>query len=589
MVASESRRNYGRLAAAPRNKTHDQAGFAMYRFGAFQVEPRTHELRRSGVRIKIQEQSFVVLLKLLEHPGELVTREQLRTALWPADTFVDFDTGLNTVIKRLREALRDSAEESLFIETVPKLGYRFIVPVEVDGQPPADTRPKESPPVFVRPSPSFLTRNFRVLAWAFTAVLVLVAAGLFWSSRSQPPRITGYTQITHDGRAKGFGGLVAGGERLYIQEIELDRFVISEVSISGGEAAILPTSLRDLSIDDISPGGSSLLLVGASDGAAVEGPLWTLPLPAGSPHRLGDLFVNSATWSPITSDLVFSKSQEIFIANGDGGNARKLTTVGGLAEQLRFSPDGQRLRFTLVDVKGGSSSLWELNRDGSGLHPLLPGWNESPQECCGNWTRDGRYFLFQSFSAGRKNIWVLPERGHWPGGRAEPAQLTNGPLDFTLPMPSRDGKRIFSVGVQPRAELVRYDAKTGFVPYFGSVSAVGLAFSPDGQWVAYTSVPDFSLWRSRVDGSERLQLTNASMRASLPRWSPDGQQIVFMGRTISTNWRAYLMSPSGGTPRDLIPWADAGFDPTWSPDGASIVLSLHNAGVSLHDQAHASR
>ena len=117
----------------------------MYRFGAFQVEPRTHELRRSGVRIKIQEQSVVVLLKLLEHPGELVTREQLRTALWPADTFVDFDTGLNTVIKRLREVLRDSADGSQFIETVPKLGYRFIAPVQVVGdQQPAGIPPKKS-------------------------------------------------------------------------------------------------------------------------------------------------------------------------------------------------------------------------------------------------------------------------------------------------------------------------------------------------------------------------------------------------------------------------------------------------------------
>jgi DNA-binding winged helix-turn-helix (wHTH) protein len=117
----------------------------MFLFGAFQFEPRTHELRRSGVRIKIQEQSFVVLLKLLEHPGELVTREQLRTALWPANTFVDFDTGLNTVIKRLREVLRDSAEGSSFIETVPKLGYRFIAPVQVlDDQQRADISPEKS-------------------------------------------------------------------------------------------------------------------------------------------------------------------------------------------------------------------------------------------------------------------------------------------------------------------------------------------------------------------------------------------------------------------------------------------------------------
>src|SRR6266852_8652639 len=107
----------------------------MYRFGAFEIDPRAHELRRTGVRVKVQEQPFVVLLKLLERPGQLVTREELRSAIWPADTFVDFDTGLNTIIMRLREVLRDSAEAPQFIETVPKLGYRFIAPVEsIDGE-----------------------------------------------------------------------------------------------------------------------------------------------------------------------------------------------------------------------------------------------------------------------------------------------------------------------------------------------------------------------------------------------------------------------------------------------------------------------
>jgi len=406
----------------------------------------------------------------------------------------------------------------------------------------------------------------------------LAAAAVLMLRPSQPPRITGYTQITRDGRAKGFGGLVAGSDRLYIEEIELDRFVISEVSASGGETAILPASLRDPHIEDISASGSSLL-VATSEGTAGKGSAWALPLPTGSPRRLGDLVVNSAAWSPDASDLVFSRGQDIFIANSSGGNARKLATATASVHSLRFSPDGRRLRFSVHDLKNDTEALWELNRDGSGLHPLLPGWNDSPQECCGHWTPDGKYFLFESFRAGRNNIWVLPERAHWFGGRADPMQLTNGPLDFTHPVPSRDGKRIFTVGVQPRGELVRYDGKTGFVPYFGGISAAGLAFSPDGQWIAYISVPDRTLWRSKLDGSERLQLTNISeMWASLPRWSPDGKQIVFMGRRNNTNWRAYLVSPDGGAPRDLLPGAEAGYDPAWSPDGESIVLSLHNAG-----------
>ena len=562
------------------------------RFGLFELDLVARELRKSGIRIKLQDQPFQILAMLLERPGEIVTREDLQKRLWPEDTFVDFDLSLNSAVKKLRQALSDDSENPRFIETLYRRGYRFIGPVNGISMP-SPTRTDSAGAVPATPAsqmPRCYTRAryFRALPWAILVVLILVAAGVFWSTPSQPPRITGYTQLTHDGRFKGFRGLFADGERLYVEEIDLDHFVISQVSISGGETAILSTPFLNAMVEDIAPNGSTIL-VRASEGTSVEGSVWAYPLPAGSPRRLGDLAVDSAAWSPNASEILFSKGPGIFIAKSDGGNPRKLATVGGSVGSLRFSPDGQRIRFNVRDSKNDSRSLWELNRDGSALHPLLPGWNESPQECCGNWTPDGKYFLFQSFREGRQNIWALPERAHWFGGHTQPTQLTNGPLDFTLPASSRDGKKIFSVGVQPRAELVRYDAKTGFVPYFRGMSAIGLAFSADGRWVAYISVPDQALWRSKADGSERLQLTDASeMRAALPRWSPDGKQIVFMGRTNNTNWRAYLVSPNGGVAQDLIPGSDAGFDPNWSPNGESIVLSLHNArstsrGVSILD------
>jgi Tol biopolymer transport system component/DNA-binding winged helix-turn-helix (wHTH) protein len=556
------------------------------RFGLFELDLVARELRKSGVRIKLQDQPFQILAILLERPGEIVTREELQKRLWPEGTFVDFDISLNSAVKKLRQALSDDSENPRFIETLYRRGYRYIGPVNGTSPPPAPTlgsaKAVPTPPASEGSSPSVPARDFRVLAWATLAVLALVATGLFWSRPSQPPRITGYTQITHDGRAKGWDGLVTDGTRLYIEEIELDRFVISEVSASGGETTILPTSLRDLAIGDISASGTELL-VGTLPGTVGEGSLWALPVPAGSPRRLGDLVAHSAAWSPGSSEIAFSKGPELFVANSDGANPRKLATLGGEIRDLRFSPDGRLLRFTVHDLKTDQCSLWEANRDGSGLHPLLPGWNDAPQECCGRWTPDGKYFLFRSYRAGRENIWVLPGRAHWFGGRAKPMQLTNGPLDFTLPTPSTDGKRIFAVGFQPRGELVRYDAKTGFVPYLGGISAMGLAFSPDRQWVAYVSVPDQTLWRSKVDGSERLQLTNGSeMQAFLPRWSPDGKQLVFMGGTPKSNWRAYLIDANGGAPRDVVPGAEIGYDPSWSPDGGSIALSLHNLrGISI--------
>src|SRR6266446_398102 len=101
-----------------------------FRFGVFELDVRAGELRKSGMKLKLQEQPFQVLCTLLEHPGELVTREELRNRLWPADTFIDFDHSLNAAIKRLRDALGESADAPVFIETMARRGYRFIAPLE---------------------------------------------------------------------------------------------------------------------------------------------------------------------------------------------------------------------------------------------------------------------------------------------------------------------------------------------------------------------------------------------------------------------------------------------------------------------------
>jgi DNA-binding winged helix-turn-helix (wHTH) protein len=119
------------------------------RFGAFEVDLRSGELRKHGIRLKLQEQPFKILALLLERPGDIVTREELRQKLWPVDTFVDFDTGLNSAIKKLRDVLADSAEEPRYIETLPRRGYRFIAEVQ-NGDAPAATRAaieENAPPV----------------------------------------------------------------------------------------------------------------------------------------------------------------------------------------------------------------------------------------------------------------------------------------------------------------------------------------------------------------------------------------------------------------------------------------------------------
>jgi Tol biopolymer transport system component len=154
-------------------------------------------------------------------------------------------------------------------------------------------------------------------------------------------------------------------------------------------------------------------------------------------------------------------------------------------------------------------------------------------------------------------------------------------------LPSKDGKEIFAIGTSRRSEVVRYDAHSGqFVPFLSGISGEGLAFSRDGQLATYTSYPEGTLWRSRVDGSERTQLTFPPLRAFLPRWSPDGRQIAFSAFTPSNTFNVYLISSEGGTPQRIHPSEQIQTDVSWSPDGNSLLygsLPGHDAPIYTID------
>lgn len=578
-------------------------------FGLFELDLDARELRKSGVRVKLQEQPFQVLAMLLERPGSVVTREELQKKLWPGDTFVDFDLSLNSAVKKLRQALNDDSENPRFIETLYRRGYRFIGPVNgsasagsaqtqfvPSGTPAAATEPVPVPAAL---RPSIATPRF----YAAAALLLVLAAILGYRLiPAQPPRVLGFNQITHDGLFKF--QIFSDGERLYVNEMQGDHFVVNQVSVAGGETSSVPTPFANLAIRGIAPNGSALIVT-SFQGTGGKADTWSLPLPSGPPRRLSEQPTDSlawspdgnqaasVAWSPDGNQAAFSKGPDIYLAKSDLSEPHKLATVAGFVSRLRFSPDGRRLRFDNSEPGDGPTAIWEIARDGSGLRQLLPGWDAFPHQCCGSWTPDGRYFVFQSFRDGRNSVWALAEKASWFGGVPKPVQLTNGPLDFEFPIVSKDGKRIFAIGSQPRSELVRYDGKSGFEPYLDGRSIQDLAYSPDGKSMAYVTVPEGQLWRSRVDGSERLQLAPEGMTAALPRWSPDGKQIVFSGSTSNTNWVAYLISSEGKGLRELIPGAKSGYDPTWSADGKSVVLTLnpidkhapapHTPGIAIVD------
>ena len=394
------------------------------------------------------------------------------------------------------------------------------------------------------------------------------------------PKVSNYVQLTHDGEAKGLIG--TDGSRLYLGIVKPGTsnasIGIMQVSASGGDLVRVPTVSNAILPLSVSPDGSELL-VKDNQGTNFTGQLFRLPILGGSPRRLGSLVGQDAAWSPDGTMLLYANENQLFVAKTDGTESRKLVSVNGRGFYPAWSPDGNKLRFTVIDYKTGANSLWEVSLQGTHLHPLFPGWHNPPDECCGKWTADGKYFVFQS----QGQIWALSEKaGFLRQSTDMPVLLSSGPLSLFTPLPSKDGRKLFVMGRSYRGELERSDPQSGrFTPFLSGISAEGVTFSKGGQWVAYVSYPEGILWRSKPDGSEKMQLSSPPLVAAWPRWSPDGKQIAFYNFSVGKPGRIYLVPADGSNPQQLLPEdSEPKQDPDWSPDGDKIIFGGVPAGNS---------
>ena len=428
----------------------------------------------------------------------------------------------------------------------------------------------------------------RIAPISALALAGLLAVGFVFRPTLSPPRVTGYTQITHDGQVKGVFGPVApivltDGTRLYIQEAVNGRYVIGQVAVSGGDTVVMKTPFPNASLNNISPDKTELV-VGSFNGVELEQALWAVPVVGGSPRRFATVTGEDGTWMPNGNLLVAHENQLIEVDRNEV--SRKFAQVPDFYFStwwLRWSPDSRALRFTAGTQ--GHNTIWEVLSDGTQLRDLLSGWHEGTDPLHGNWTPDGKYYLFQANRGLRSDIWAIREAtDRFHKVNRQPVQVTAGPLSFLSPQPSVDGKRIFAIGVQHRSELVRYDAKSAqFVPYLGGSSITHVSFSRDGQWVTYLSYPEKEVWRSRVDGTEKLQLTRAPLEAWAPTFSSDGRQILFNAFGVGGGAGMYLVSIDGGSLHAL---AVEGGQGSWCGPDNSIVLmggSVQNSKVQLFD------
>ncbi len=417
------------------------------------------------------------------------------------------------------------------------------------------------------------------------AAVLLVGVAAHWMGASPAPRIVRSVQLTFSGQVAipevqtdWFPALVTDGARVYFTQAIGERHTPAQTSVEGGEVVPIRTPFKKAQLLNVSPDGSRLLIrdFGRDDAGELECPLWVFPAAGGAPIRLGDVLAHDGAWSPDGERIVFARGEELHLARSDGREPRKLATTPGRAFWIRWSPDGTRLRFSVISRQGHTRSLWEVSAEGRGMHALPLGRGDEDYDCCGDWSPDGRHFFFRRYRDNRADIWAIRERIGLFGGRtSDPARLTSGPLHFPAAVPSRDGRRLLVIGSQPRGENLRFNLRTGeFAPYDAGGWAGWFAFSRDGEWVAYVQYrgTETILWRSRVDGSERLQLTQPTQELLLPRWSPDGKQIAFMGKTPGRPWKIYVIPADGGEPQQIQERDRAEADPNWAPDGQSLMF-----------------
>ena len=548
------------------------------RFDVFAVDVRAGELRRNGTRLKLQEQPFQVLCALLEHPGELVTREELRSRLWAADTFVDFDHGLNAAIRRLREALGDSAEIPRFVETVARRGYRFIGNVDI---------PAPAVPAGRRRWPELFTTRKAVLGVLGACALALfffTYRHFFGSKAARPvviPAVTNigekYTpSVSPDGQHLAFAWNGGAGPyfSIYVKLIGSEEPLRLTKQASIDFNPVWSPDGRYIAFCRIAQNEPGIYIISALGGAErrVRKTLWEeqeFYETIGSVGRL--------SWSPDGKLLAFSdrasfnEPPSIFLLELDSLKDRRLTSLRSRGDfDPAFSPDGQTLAF---------------NRRGVGIYTVAVFGGEERRVISGGtyywgltWTPDSRQIVFADASWPVSSGWLWKISIH--GGEPERLQFGQDGVE-----PSIRGSRL--VYVRQSANLNIWRRKLNPLlpasPPDKLISSTrmesGPQFSPDGSKIAFESTRSgaYEVWMCRSDGSDLTQLTHFNSLTGTPRWSPDGRYIAF-DSTAPGNADIFVIDPLGGVPRNHTSEPSQEVVPSWSRDGHWIYFASDRTG-----------
>lgn len=563
-----------------------QSAAERVRFDVFELDLRAGELLKEGRKIRLQEQPFRVLLSLLQRAGEVVTRDELRQELWPADTFVDFDHGLNSAVARLREALRDSAERPRFIETVAKRGYRFIAPVETKS---------ESPELA-----SVVEHNSRLPSARFwiaaTICLALACSASIWAlyrphTDAQLAKIEvvpliglrGYQAtpaFSPDGTLVAFRQSDGGSNTGIYAAVVGDAKTIQLTNDSGDCCPTWSPDGREIAFARYSGNSFSILTIPALGGTERR-------LYRGPDHLGGGL-----SWSPDGSLIAFSESHEadptrawLSVLSVSDSSIRKISSPppGWIDRSPSYSPNGARLAFVRSAVAGVSNDIYVMAANGGPTKRLT--FDHRPMTGSLAWTHGSDEIIFASARGAEMGLWVVAADGGIPRPVAGPVGEAGWPT-----MPSKSDNTLVYEQSIGRADVWRLDLKDVRHPQkapFALVSEKGdkmrPELSPDGKKVAFESdrLGFWDIWTCDVDGSRCDQITSLHGTAGRARWSPNGRYIAFEFHPHERS-EIYIVEVPGGVPR-LLPTI-AGSDnlsPSWSRDGKWIYFASKRGGEAF--------
>ena len=413
-------------------------------------------------------------------------------------------------------------------------------------------------------------------ASGFVAAILL--AGLIWrfggaKLPSRSPQLTDPQQLTFNGMEKD--GLQTDGRQLYFGQNRNGWLALTAMAADGGAIRVLWNPPMSVLPVDVSRNGKLLLALTYLD-VEKERQIWVVPLDGGKPYRPGNLTAHSAVWSLDGRTIAFANGQKIYLVAGDGTEVREVGSFSQVPESLHWSDDGTRLRFELSDPSLHKLSIWELEFPGGRVSALLRVLSTGVGLDAGNlWSRGSRAneYIFSGGNNGDRSQLRMVEYGRrWWQPAFEMRTLDTGleGLEAITFMPASN--RLFAINsLASHGGIEEFDPGTKqFRHILSGVSAGYMDYSHDGKWVAWVDPEDRNLWVSRSDGAMPKKLVSLQ-NIELPRWSPDGRQIAFMGRESQHPMRIYIVWPESGTISEASEGDDNQGAPTWSPDGKFLV------------------